>query len=71
VADGTDTKVMIEYFSTMHGGKSLFPEDILTPFLGAPADYAAPVRVVRGALYVERGGRYVSPMSRAAMETRT
>jgi len=61
--------VRIEYLSTMHGGKSLFPEDILTPFLGDPVDYRVPVRVARQALYVERGGAYVSPMSRAAMET--
>jgi hypothetical protein len=65
----TDTRVMIEYFSTMHGGKSLFPEDILTPILGEPANYTTPIRVVRGALYVERGGRYVSPSSREALET--
>jgi hypothetical protein len=62
------TTVLIEYFSTMHGGKSLFPEDVLTPFLGGPARYATPARVVRSALYVDRGG-YVSPMSRAALET--
>ena len=67
-AGATDTQVMIEYLSTMHGGKSLFPEDILTPILGEPANYATPIRVVRGALYVERGGRYVSPSSREALE---
>ncbi len=65
-----DTPVMFEYFSTMHGGKSLFPEDILTPFLGEPANYTTPIRVVRNALYVERGGRYVSPLSCAALETK-
>jgi hypothetical protein len=65
----TDERVLLEYFSTMHGGKSLFPEDILTPFLGEPARYAVPIRVVRRNLYVERKGEYVSPMSRAALET--
>jgi hypothetical protein len=65
---GEDAPVVIGYFSTMHGGKSLFPEDILTPLLGEPARYAGPVRVVRTALYVERDGEYVSPMSRAALE---
>jgi hypothetical protein len=62
--------VRIEYLSTMHGGKSLFPEDILAPFLGDPDFFGVPVRVARQALFVERGGAYVSPMSRAAMETR-
>jgi hypothetical protein len=62
--------VRIEYLSTMHGGKSVFPEDILTPFLGDPERFGVPVRVARQALYVERGGAYVSPMSRAAMESR-
>jgi hypothetical protein len=62
--------VRIEYLSTMHGGKSLFPEDILAPFVGDPDRFEVPVRVTRQALYVERGGAYVSPMSRAAMETR-
>jgi hypothetical protein len=61
--------VMIEYLSTMHGGKSLFPEDVLTPFLGDPYHYRVPLRVARKALYVARGGALVSPMSRAAMET--
>ena len=59
----------IEYLSTMHGGRSLFPEDILTPFLGDPVHYRVPVRVARTSLHVEREGSYVSPMSRAAMET--
>ncbi len=63
-----DTRVLIEYFSTMHGGRSLFPEDILTPPLADPVGYETPIRVVRRSLYVERGGSYVSPMSRAALE---
>jgi hypothetical protein len=67
---GGDARVLIEYFSTMHGGKSLFPEDILTPFLGRPDDLTTPFRVVRKALYVERDGGFVSPLSRAALETK-
>ena len=67
--DTPDGPVRIEYLSTMHGGRSLFPEDILTPFLGDPVHYRVPIRVARQALFVERGGTYVSPMSRAAMET--
>lgn len=69
VKDMSGVPVRIEYLSTMHGGKSLFPEDILAPFLGDPDRFGVPVRVTRQALYVERGGAYVSPISRAAMET--
>jgi hypothetical protein len=68
--DGAANPVRVQFFSTMHGGKSVFPEDILTPFLGEPAGYATPVRVARTSLFVERGGRRVSPMSRAALETK-
>jgi radical SAM-linked protein len=69
--DDTATPVRVQFFSTMHGGRSLFPEDILTPLLGEPTGYVTPIRVVRTSLYVERGGRYISPMSRAALENRT
>lgn len=67
--DSPDGSVSIKYLSTMHGGRSLFPEDVLTPFLGDPTGYRVPIRVVRQSLYVERLGEFVSPMSRAAMET--
>ncbi len=63
------TEISIEYLSTMHGGKSVFPEEILTPLLGDPEEYRTPVQVLRKFLYVERGGKLVSPMSRAALET--
>lgn len=65
----TGAGVSLEYLSTMHGGKCVFPEEILTPLLGDPSDYRTPLRVLRKSLYVERGGEFVSPMSRAALET--
>jgi hypothetical protein len=71
VENGAATPVRVQFLSTMHGGKSLFPEDILTPLLGEPSGYATPMSVVRMSLYVERGGRYISPMSRAALENKT
>lgn len=67
--DTPDGSISIEYLSTMHGGRSLFPEDVLTPFLGDPSCYRVPVRVARKSLYVERSGKFVSPISRAALET--
>jgi len=67
--DTPDGWISIKYLSTMHGGRSLFPEDVLTPFLGDPSCYRVPIRVVRQSLYVKRLGEFVSPMSRAAMET--
>jgi hypothetical protein len=67
----TDTVIRIEIVSTMHGGKSLFPEDILTPFAGDPGSFQTPVHVVRSSLYVKRGNALVSPISRAALESRT
>jgi hypothetical protein len=68
--DGAANPVRVQFFSTMHGGRSLFPEDILTPFLGEPTGYSAPIRVARTSLLVERGGRCISPMSRAALENK-
>ncbi len=65
-----DTRITIDYLSTMYGGKSLFPEDILHPFLGDPTGYATPIRVVRTSLYVRRTGDYLSPISRAVVEKR-
>ncbi len=67
----SDTVIRIEYVSTMHGGKSLFPEDILTPFAGDPGSFETPVHVVRSSLFVRRGNALVSPMSREALESRT
>lgn len=63
-------EITIEYTSTMYGGKSLFPEDILYPFLGDPNGYGTPMRVVRKSLYVRRAGDYLSPISRAVVEKR-
>jgi len=68
--DGAAHQVRVQFSSTMHGGRSLFPEDILTPFIGEPAGYSEPIRVARTSLFVERGGRRISPMSRAALETK-
>lgn len=67
----SDTVIKIEYVSTMHGGKSLFPENILEPFAGDPGSFEKPVRVVRRSLYVKRANALVSPISRAALESRT
>jgi hypothetical protein len=63
-------RITITYLSTMHGGRSLFPENILHPFLGDPTGYATPIRVVRKSLYVRRAGDYLSPISRAVVESR-
>ncbi len=67
----SDAVIRIEYVSTMHGGKSLFPENILAPFAGDPGSFETPVHVVRSSLYVKRANALVSPISRAALESRT
>ncbi|UCG51476.1 MAG: DUF2344 domain-containing protein [Candidatus Latescibacterota bacterium] len=65
----SEAEIRIDYLSTMHGGRSVTPEELLTPFLGDPTRFATPMRVVRAGLYVRRNGRYLSPISREVVET--
>jgi hypothetical protein len=63
-----DGEIHLEYLSTMHGGKSLFPEDLLMPYFGDPAAFDRPVKVTRTALYVKRGRDYLSPISKGVVQ---
>lgn len=65
---GQEGEIRIEYLSTMHQGKSLFPEDILEPFIGDPRSLETPMRVARKALYVERNGAFHLPISRGVVQ---
>jgi len=61
-------EVRIEYLSTMQGGKSIFPEDLLEPYMGDPGELETPVRTMRKALYVTRGGDLCSPISKGVVQ---
>jgi radical SAM-linked protein len=50
-----DGSLCLEYLSTMRQGKSIFPEEILEPNLGAIAEMDVPPVVVRKELLVQRG----------------
>lgn len=57
----------IEYLSTMHQGKSLFPE-ILERYFGDSLGMEVPMQVMRKALLVERHGAYHSPISKGVVQ---
>jgi hypothetical protein len=58
----------VEYVSTMVGGKSVFPEDLLTRVIGDPIAIEVPVRVARTDLFVKRNGEYLSPIDRGVVQ---
>lgn len=62
-------EVRIQYLSTMRGGRSLFPEDLVTPYWGHPDSFEHPIKVVRKALYVRRGGQLRSPISKGVVRS--
>ncbi|MCZ6766711.1 MAG: TIGR03936 family radical SAM-associated protein [bacterium] len=64
-----DGEIRIDYLSSMRGGKSIFPEDLLEPYVGDPNDLETPVRTKRKALYVKRGGDLCSPINKGVVQT--
>jgi len=62
-----DGDLRIEYLSTMEQGKSLFPE-MLYEYIGDSSGMEIPVKVVRTALLVERGGVHYSPISKGVVQ---
>ncbi len=64
-----DGEIRIKYLSSMQGGKSIFPEDLLEPYVGDPIDLETPVRTTRKALYVKREGDLCSPINKGVVQT--
>ena len=64
-----DGDMRIDYLSTMREGKSLFPEELLEPLFGEIEALPVPAKVLREDLFVERGGQYVSPISKGVVQT--
>lgn len=60
--------IEIDYMSSMHQGRSIFPEALLEPLCGDPGGLEIPIKVVRQGLYVERDGSYISPVSKGAVQ---
>ncbi len=60
--------VIFEYLCTMPSGKSLRPEDLLSPFMGRLEELTIPPKVVRKALYVERKSAYLSPIDKGVVQ---
>jgi hypothetical protein len=63
-----DGDLCLEYLSTMHQGKSIFPEQILEPVMGAALEQDVPWSVVRTGLYVRRHGACHSPTDKGAVQ---
>lgn len=57
----------IEYLSTMHQGKGIFP-DVLEPYFGDPDGMTVPFQVVRKALFVARRGAFLSPINKGVVQ---
>lgn len=62
-----DAGLQVDYLSTMHQGKSVFPE-MLEPYIDDTVGADAPVQVARTALFVERAGSYHSPISKGVVQ---
>lgn len=58
----------IEYLTTMHQGKCVLPQALLEPLGQDPGALAVPIKVIRRALYVERRGAFVLPVSKGAVQ---
>lgn len=58
----------IEYLTTMHQGKCVLPHELLEPLGQDPGALAIPIKVIRRALYVERQGSFVLPVSKGAVQ---
>jgi hypothetical protein len=58
----------LEYLSTMHQGKSIFPEQILDPIMGGNLEQNVPWRVARTGLYVRRHGTCHSPTDKGVVQ---
>ncbi len=63
--------IELEYVSTMYQGQCVFPESLVGPVWGDPRVLEYPIKVVRRALYVERNGSLVSPVSKGAVQTQS
>jgi hypothetical protein len=62
-----DNELRIEYTSTMHHGRSVFP-DVLEPYFGNPRKGGIPMRIVRKSLFVARHGALLSPISKGVVQ---
>jgi hypothetical protein len=62
-------ELRIEYVSTMHHGRSIFP-DVLEPYFGNPRTDGIPMRIVRKELFVERNGALLSPINKGVVQNR-
>lgn len=60
-----DGGITIDYMSTLRGGKTVTPTEVVETAIGEPDTFAVPMAVVRSGQYATRDGEYVSPMRTA------
>ena len=65
--EATDDGIDIRYTTTSVSGKIVGPADVVGEVIGDPETFAVPLRVVRTAQYVVRGGEFVSPISKGVL----
>jgi len=54
-------ELVLEYSTTMHQGRGVYPDEVLEKGLDGEV-HAGPVHVVRKELFLERNGRFVTPL---------
>jgi radical SAM-linked protein len=58
----TEDAIRIRYTSSMLNGRIVTPDTLVSASIGDPGQFRVPVKVARIAQYVERDGRFVSPL---------
>ena len=60
-------RLEITYTSTMLSGRVVVPDDLVAATIGDPETFCTPLRIRRSAQFVERDGKYLSPISRGVV----
>jgi radical SAM-linked protein len=55
-------ELILEYSTTMHQGRGVYPDEVLEKGLDEDPVHAGPVRVTRKELFLKRNGRFVTPL---------
>ncbi len=64
----SEDALRIRYTSTMHNGRIVTPEDVVSAAIGDPESFRVPIKVVRLAQFVARGDRLVSPLDEGVVQ---
>jgi radical SAM-linked protein len=63
--------VEVRYTTTSVSGKTVGPAEVVEAVFGDPGRFEVPIHVTRTAQFVERGGEFVSPISKGVLLNRS